>query len=210
MFSSLALFIRTQCFALLAPSLSFRSSYAPAFLVLFLFIRCRYLYSSSGFWYCFPDVVRSFPFLLSLGLCLFDYLWLCVSLSVSSAFSVRFSSSFFVASGLPNPLQLLWLFFICLWFFLFCPLLFYQSGLSRLRIFFSVSDLLVRSFSLSVLLSPVTLCGCLLSFLPLLVSSASHCRCLGREPPSLLFGVAFCVFCRPFAVFIPSHGVTVS
>ena len=41
-------------------------------------------------------------------------------------------------------------------------------------------------------------------------SSASHCQCFGCEPPSLLFGVAFFVFCWPFAVFIPSHCVLVS
>ena len=41
-------------------------------------------------------------------------------------------------------------------------------------------------------------------------SSASHCQCFGCEPPSLLFGVAFFVFCCPFAVFIPSHCVLVS
>ena len=48
--SAFALFIRTPCFALLAPSLSFRSSSAPDFLVLFLFVRCHCLPSSSGFW----------------------------------------------------------------------------------------------------------------------------------------------------------------
>ena len=69
-----------------------------------------------------------------------------------------------------------------------------QSWSSLLRTFYSVSALLVRSHSLSVLLSTVRLCGCLLPFLPLLVSSASPCRCFGRGPHSLLFGVAFFVF----------------
>ena len=46
--SSLALFIRPPCFAWLAPLLSFRSSYAPGFLILFLFVRCCCLSSSGG------------------------------------------------------------------------------------------------------------------------------------------------------------------
>ena len=65
-----------------------------------------------------------------------------------------------------------------------------QSWSSLLRIFYSVSALLMRSHSLLVLLLTVTLCGCLLLFLPLLVS-ASHCRCFSRGPP-LLFDVFFC------------------
>ena len=111
----------------------------------------------------FPVVVRSFPFLLALLVFVYLIIVGYVSyLSVSSAFSVHFFSSFFVAlrasqsssafvTLLRSPLGLPVLSFASL-----------QSWSSLLRIFYSVSALLVQSHSLSVLLSTVTLCGCLL------------------------------------------------